>query len=181
MLDKKKNKKQQRPALVRTRVRVRHEFTTDEWKEKSSIVARKMQEVELKTEAVKANQASAKAEIKELKSEVAELANELRNGYLMKDIDATVEFNRKKGTKRYYHFAPGQSFNRDFIREEAMSEDDFQDLPLPGDDGAPMDPKEDLPAAVGLPNPVITEDDAKVVGDAADAEVSDELGDPVEN
>jgi HAMP domain-containing protein len=115
---------------MRARVEVRHEFTTDEWKAKTDHLTRLMKDVELKEEAIKANAATAKAEVKNLKAEVNDLANQLRNGYEMVQVDAFVEFKRKQGKKVLRYNAPGKPEHKKMIREESMSEADYEALPL---------------------------------------------------
>lgn len=115
---------------MRTRVEVRHEFTTEEWKAKTDNLTRMMKDVELKEEAIKASAATAKAEVKALKAEVNDLANQLRNGYETRAVDAFVEFRRKAGKKRLLWNAPGKPEHRKLIREEAMTEADYEALPL---------------------------------------------------
>lgn len=115
---------------VRARVEVRHEFTTDEWKAKTDHLTRLMKEVELKEESIKASAATAKAEVKNLKAEVNDLANQLRNGYEMVQVDAFVEFKRKQGRKRLLWNTPGKPEHKKLIREEAMTEADYEALPL---------------------------------------------------
>ena len=117
--------------LIRVKVSVRHDFTTEEWKQKTDELTRTMKGVELKEEAVKAATASAKAEIKQLKSDVNDLANQLRNGYEMQQVEASVEFNRRKGEKKLYHHCPGKPDHNKLIRVEAMTEEDYQSLPMP--------------------------------------------------
>ena len=130
-----RSKKQDAP-VVRCKVTVRHDFTNEEWKSKTNELTRKMKSVTLKEEAIKAQAAAAKSDLKTLKSEVSDLANQVDDGYEMRSVEATVEFSRKKGSKKYYHFAPGnRELHGKLIREEAMSEEDFQALPL--EDQAP--------------------------------------------
>jgi hypothetical protein len=121
-------KKSPAEKTKRVKIEVKHEFESAEWKEKTEILTRRMKEVELREDEIKAESSAKRAEVKRLKSEVNNLANDLRNGYAMVQVDAVCEFNRKKGVKKFYHFAPGKPFNGDFIREEAMSEQDFEEL-----------------------------------------------------
>jgi HAMP domain-containing protein len=130
---------------MRARVEVRHEFTTEEWKAKTDHLTRLMKDVELKEEAIKANAATAKAEVKNLKAEVNDLANQLRNGYEMVQVDAFVEFKRKQGKKVLRYNAPGKPEHKKLIREESMTESDYEALPLdveptpePPKDGKPL-------------------------------------------
>ena len=140
------DRKKPNPEPIRCRVTVKHEFTNEEWKSKTDILTREMKQCELKEEAIKAQAATAKAELKNMKATVNDLANDLRNGYAMVEVDAKCEFNRKKGSKKFYHFAPGKPHNGDFIKEEPMTEDDFQALPIDGDQAG-------APAAGPGPNP----------------------------
>lgn len=124
------SKSKKKSTGKRAKIEVKHEFSTDEYKTRTDELVRSMQRVEEKDAAVKASAAVAKSEIKQLKASVNEMANQLQNGYEMRTVDVTVEFNRKTGVKKFYHFAPGKSENGSFIRQEAMTESDYQELPL---------------------------------------------------
>lgn len=114
--------------IIRCKVEVKHEFSVDEYKERTTELTTKMKNVEIREDNLKAQQATAKAEIKALKADVNDLANQLRNGFELRNEEATVEFNKKKGTKRYYFFAPGKPHHKSFAREDAMTEEDFQEM-----------------------------------------------------
>lgn len=116
----------------RARVEVKHEFTTEQWKDKTDQLTRKMKDVELEEDRIKANAAEAKSHLKVLKAEVNELANQLRNGYEMVETDVLVEYDRKRGEKSYFFNAPGKPNHKKLVRKEAMTEEDFEQLvPLP--------------------------------------------------
>ena len=130
MADKKKEAKtKEKKHTTRETVEVQHAFTLNEYKTKSEELAQLMADVSLKKESVKASAASAKAVIKELESQCSELGNQLRLGAESRDVAADCEFNRKAGTKTY-RFADGPDKGK-VIKKVAMSEADFELLPLP--------------------------------------------------
>lgn len=129
-----------KPDRTRTTTTIRHDFTSEEWREKTTQLTEKMKNVELEEEAVKAQAATARAQIKRKKAEVNDLANQLRNGYENREVEAQVEFNVKRGVKKYYHFAPGKPHHGDFIREDAMTEQDRQALLPLEEQGKPDKP-----------------------------------------
>ncbi len=143
---------------IRTTIEVKHEFSREEQQEKIQQLTSKMRQVKLKQEAIKAAAATAKAEVKALESDVSELSDVLSNGYEMRAVEAWVEFNRKKGTKRFYWCSPGRPENNTFIKEDAMTEDEYQNLPLGPKELEPTAPEpepqtttidlKDMPAAV---------------------------------
>ena len=114
----------------RTRVDVQVEFTTEKWKEKTDQLTRRMKDVELQEEEIKAQSATAKALLKTMRSELNDLTNQLTNGYEVVTVPAFVEYNRKKGKKRLLYNAPGKPNHKQLIREEPMSEEDYDRLPL---------------------------------------------------
>jgi len=129
MSDKKDPKKE--PEQYRCKVELRHEFTQEEWKERTSELTRKMKQLEQKESEIKAQQAVAKSDIKTMKSEVMSLMNQVDDGYVMQSFEAVARFNRKKGSKKIYHWAPGnKELHEKLIREEPMTEDDHNLLPL---------------------------------------------------
>jgi len=117
--------------IKRCEVRVKHQFTVEEYQEKTQHLTSQMKNVELREEAIKASAATAKAEVKAMKAEVNELANQLRNGFEERVVNATVEFNAKRGVKSFFHFCPeNRDLHKTFIREEAMAQEDYeQELP----------------------------------------------------
>ena len=82
-----------------------------------------------------------------MKSQVNDLANQLRNGSEQRTVDATVEFNRKKGVKKYFLNAPGQPGHGEFLEQQPMTEDDFSKLPL--EEAIPAGPEKVLDLATG--------------------------------
>jgi hypothetical protein len=140
----KRKKDSETRGAHRCKVRVKHKFSNEELLERSSLAAKTHQDIELKEEAVKAASSVAKSEIKQLKSDLSEILNTLRNGSEEREVDAMVEYNPKKGTKKFYHFAPGKPHNKEFIEEKAMQEEDYQ---LPGmEETFGEQPKPEVPA-----------------------------------
>lgn len=123
--------KNKEPEQYRCKVEIKHEFTTDEWKEKTGHLTRRLQQLEQKEADVKAAAAVAKSAIKQLKSDILTLSHHVNDGYEMQTVEAVARFNRKKGSKKIFHHCPGnKDLHGKLIREEPMTEDDFKLLPL---------------------------------------------------
>ena len=150
MATRKTESKDKRGGLLRAVVTVKHMFDENEWKGLGQKAARAQQVIDEKEEAHKAQQAVVKAEIKELKSSLAEVMNKLNNGYEEREVEALVEMDRKRGKKKLLHNAPGKPHHKELIREEPMTDDDYESLPLPDE----QDKSEGVKV---LPNPVLPE------------------------
>lgn len=112
------------------KLRIKVPFTHEEYKDKSQELTRAMELIEEKETQLKAESAQAKADIKKLKSEVTDRANALRNGYQEKEVDSLVTFDRKQGIKRYFLHAPGTPEHGNFLKQDSMTENDYQLLPM---------------------------------------------------
>lgn len=140
---------------IRARVEVKHEFTAEELKAIGSESARAYQLIQEKELAIKAASSVAKSAIKDLESKLGELMNKQTNGYEMRTVDALVEYRRKAGKKRILWNTPGKAGHKTLIREEAMTELDYERLPL---DVEPAKVAEvGKPLVEVLPDPVAAE------------------------
>ena len=134
MAGKKTESKDKRGTLLRAVVKVKHVFDAEEWTGLGQTAARAQQVIDEKVEAHKAALAVIKAEIKDLESKLSEVMNKLNNGYEEREVEALVEMDRKRGKKKLLHNAPGKPHHKELIREEAMTDADFEALPLPEDE-----------------------------------------------
>lgn len=141
---------------VRVKVEVKHQFTVEEYRERTDKLTRMMHDVEIKEEQIKAAAATAKAEVKALKAEVNDLANQLRNGTETQTVEAFVEYRRKQGKKRLLWNCPGKPDHRKLIREEPMTEEDYASLEpeLPvQEQSKPAVPTAETPPEPAVPAP----------------------------
>lgn len=119
------------------KVQVNRLFTPEEFRERTTEMARTHELIQERELRWKADSASAKAEIKELQRRRDELVNQLRTGYEKAVADAEVVFDRKKGIKHYFYHCPGNAeLHRTFIKTDTMTEADYQLLPLPVEEQA---------------------------------------------
>lgn len=125
---------------TRCKTRVKHTFTTDEFREKTMQKNKLERDAELMEEQRAAESSTAKARIKQINSEVADLRNQLDESGEMRDVDSTVVMDRKKGNKTYFRFCPGQPGHQEKLKVENMTEDDFASLPLPEEPKIKPDP-----------------------------------------
>jgi hypothetical protein len=157
---------------VRARVEVKHEFTADELKEIGSEAARAYQLIQERHLSIKAAQAVAKSAIKDLEAKFGELMNKQSNGYETRTVDALVEFRRKQGKKRLLWNTPGKPGHKTLIREEAMTESDYQTLPMDEPEAKPKDQEPERPAVVaGHPEAEAAE---SVASDPEDGDLEDQ-------
>ncbi len=137
--------------VVREFIQARHDLTHDEQQEMTQKLVQAMNQVEEAEEAAKATSADFKARAKAAKSQQGMLKNILANGYEMRSVECTVEFNRKKGVKTYYLHAPGKQGHGGVVEKKEMTEADYQRLPM---DETPPAPAADAEAKPPL-NPVL--------------------------
>jgi hypothetical protein len=136
-----------KPQRIPGECEIRHDFTNEEWKQKSQALTRKMRDRDLKVEQIKANASQGKAEVKMMNSEIQETSNDLDNGYTMIKAACWIEYDRKRGKKRFYLNAPGKPDNNKVIRDEPLSDadykimDDLDQQQLPGVGDAPAEEK----------------------------------------
>lgn len=116
--------------VAREKVTVRQNFLPEERDELISQHFQKLRAASMRRERAKAEASEAKAEAKVLEQEAAELAEKFQNGYEMVVVDATVQLDRKSGTKFYRRYCPGKPEHDTLLKDEPMTEDDFQRLPL---------------------------------------------------
>lgn len=124
---------------IRCKTRIKHQFTTDEFRAKTMEKNKLEREAELKEEQRASANATFKAEIKAIQSEVADLRNQLDDGGELRDVDATVVMDRKKGTKAFYRFCPGQPGHDEKLKVENMTQEDFEALPFQDQEVKPPD------------------------------------------
>lgn len=116
---------------LREFVSVRHEYTQAERNLITDDLTRALQQCAEQEEQLKSVSADFKARIKTGKAKVSEATNKLTNGYEMRQVDATVQFDRKLGRKKFFFHAPGnRELHKKLIREEDMTAADYERLPL---------------------------------------------------
>jgi neutral trehalase len=135
-------KKKPEPVAAKVNIQYKHMFSPEEKNDLYAQHIQKLGEVDSKTEAKEAAMSTFKAAIKELKSHATDLRHQLSNGFEMRTATATVEFNRKKGIKKFFHYCPASpELHGKLIREETMTEEEHNLLPLegvnPGDERQP--------------------------------------------
>lgn len=114
----------------RVTTRVKHTFSAAEFKDRVLEKNKLEREAELREEQRASANATAKATIKELATRIVDLRSQLDDGGEMREVDAVVVMDRKKGVKTYYRFCPGQEGHDEKLKVENMTEEDFQSLPL---------------------------------------------------
>ena len=89
-------------------------------------------------------------------------------------LEKLEEMDRKDGVKRFYFAAPGQPHDHHLIKVEAMSEEDYQSLPLEGEAKAPPAPALEPTPPAGVEPDIEDEDlDKDVHGEGAEGEAED--------
>lgn len=116
--------------IIREFVSVKHEYTQQELNEITRRMTTAVQHGTEQEEQLKAVSADFKAKIKTAKSVVNECTNQLVNGYEMRQQEAEVELDRKKGKKTIRFHAPGKPEHRRVIEVKSMTEQDYACLPL---------------------------------------------------
>jgi hypothetical protein len=137
------SKKSKLPTTGPEKVEARHDFTADEWRSASNEHLTMLGAITTAKETRKAASSVAKSKIEEMQAAAGDLAEQLRNGYRMEPVDSLVEFDAKNVVKRFYRHCPGMLEHNEFIKQEAMTEDDFR---LASDAA-----QEKLPLAEGKP------------------------------
>lgn len=128
--DKSKRKKAKAPEHLE-KIEARHNFTDEEKLVMLSEMARYNQELESLANEAKASAAGWKTRIKTVELKVKSLTNNASNGYEMRETEARVEFDPKKGIKKYFRKDDGK-----FIEERTMEPHDYEmSLPLPATTG----------------------------------------------
>lgn len=117
--------------IVRCQVVVKHKLTQEELHDKGREMIRKSREIALKKEQRKAVSSAAASEIKSLEAEYSDVQNQFDDGFESRSVEASVEFNPKKGIKSYYYHCPeNKAIHKTHIRDESMVAGDYeQDLP----------------------------------------------------
>lgn len=136
--DKKAKAGKKAAPVVREFVQVQHDFTDSEKLEMSKQHVGCIQRCDVLREQVKSTTADLKAKIKTEEGRAAELVNKLSSGFEMVTKEVRIEFDRKAGLKKLYVHAPGTPHDGEFVRDEAMTQADYERLPL---DDAPKMPK----------------------------------------
>lgn len=106
-------------------IKVRHDFTTEEWRDKSNQLLKLLRDCDVKKDERKAQAAVMKAAVDQLQSQAKDVASQLDAGYEMRDVQALVEYHPKDGLKKYFYECPGQAEHGTFIRQEIMTQDDY--------------------------------------------------------
>lgn len=110
-------------------IEARHDFTDEEKLVMLTDMARFNQELESLADQAKSSASSWKTKIKTVELKIKGLTNNASNGYEMRPVEANVEFDPKKGKKRYYRKDDGH-----FIEEREMNPNDYElKLPLPAE------------------------------------------------
>ena len=118
----------------RTKTRIKHAFTQEEFKERTLAKNKLERDAELREEQRASDSATAKADIKRMLSEVSDLRSQLDDGGEMREVDAVVVMDKKKGTKTFYRFCPSQPGHDEKLKVENMTQEDYEMLPLPDEE-----------------------------------------------
>lgn len=136
-------KKSNPQPTLRVFINARHEFTGPEAVEAGRKLTRAMERKAEKEASLKTISSKLKAEVKELDEEINEAANNVRNGGAERQVEASVEFDTKKGIKIFYHHCPeNKDLHTKEIKRERMTEQDYEGLlPLNDDPKPPTEEK----------------------------------------
>lgn len=149
--------KKQEQEQYRCKTELKRELTVSQVIERMDKYTAIKEAAERREQRREADNQTAKAEVKDLLAQAEELLSECKNRYETSTVEAVARFNRKKGTKRIYHYCPANKELHDkFIHEVDMTEDDWKLLPLgdnidetaPGRPQADGSVKEDKPSNV---------------------------------
>lgn len=108
------------------KVQARHDFTPEEWRDASNRHLNLLGEIAVAKDQRKAAAEAAKARIGSMQADAGELAEALRKGYSLEEVDALVVYDAKECVKRYFVHKPGHPEHDTFVKQEPMSEEDFQ-------------------------------------------------------
>lgn len=142
---KKDKSKKTKTVEVREFANIRHDFTDKEMLEISSRQVAALQRASELDEQLKSICADFKAKIKGENALVGELTNKLSSGYEMRSVECAVKMDRLKGIKTYSIYSPGHKDHGKQVREDAMTQADYERLPLDDKPAAPATNPEKLP------------------------------------
>lgn len=147
---KKSPKKSKKPFTVREFVQVQHNYTQDERNELTRKLTGAVQNKTEQAEQLKSVSADFKARIKTAEAIINETTNKICNGFEMQQVEARVEMDRKSGIKHLFYHCPGKKEHGKKIREEQMTQQDYEKLPIEADIKPKPDKKKGDQAAAGL-------------------------------
>lgn len=136
--EKTKKTKEKAPDIFES-IEAKHEFSDGEKIQMLADMSRLNNEKDALTEQMRASAKSWKGRIEEVQIQINKITNNATSGYEMRPLRAKVVFDRKKGTKTYFH-----PDTKTKIETRDMTEADYERLPMDIPDPKKQPPGENI-------------------------------------